>query len=323
MSILDYNIFYKTELSLKDPWPAGRWDVFISAYNSSERVKITFDKVPARRKCWVIHNEYSYSSEDIPPGDSFRSTKQDEASFIKELVSYIQQSAGEDISKLSICVDVTGFMRPHLLFLALYFWRSNVPQFDILYTEPQRYAQKELTTFSEGAISVRQVAGYEGINSPDFAGDLLIVASGYDHRLIKAVAEHKDKADKIQIFGLPSLRADMYQENVLNAHRASDALGVNKTSDVASYFAPANDPFVTASTLHEIVERRSRVLPISNLYLSPLATKPQALGFALFYIGECEGKNASILFPVSSRYSRETSIGLSRVWMYTIEYPLF
>jgi len=209
------------------------------------------------------------------------------------------------------------------LFLALYLDFKNVRRFDVIYTEPEVYAKKEKTTFSEGAITVRQIAGFEGVNSPDHSDDLLIIGSGYDHRLIKAVAEYKDKADKIQIFGLPSLRADMYQENVLNAYKAEDAIGVNKATDVDAFFAPANDPFVTASVLSEIVTRRRRIRRISNLYLSPLATKAQALGFALYFIGEGKNTNTNILFPVSSRYTRETSHGLSRVWLYTVEYPIF
>ncbi len=132
----------------------------------------------------------------------------------------------------------------------------------------------------------------------------------------------KDKADKVQIFGLPSLRADMYQENVLRAFKAADAVGTNKTFDIDRFFAPANDPFITAATLSEIVRLRQRYGSISNLYLSPLATKPQALGFALFYLAECVGRNASIIFPISTRYERETSVGLSRVWQYTIQYPI-
>ena len=104
--------------------------------------------------------------------------------------------------------------------------------------------------------------------------------------------------------------------------KAADAIGTNKTFDIDRFFAPANDPFITAATLSEIVRLRERHGPITNLYLSPLATKPQALGFALYYLAECVGKNASILFPISTRYERETSTGLSRVWKYTVQYPL-
>jgi len=322
MTAREYNIFYKKELSPAHDWSAFCWDVFASAFNSSDRVAIVFNCVAASKKFWLIHTEYDYQASELPQGSVIHLTS-DEAESIKTFVKTIEQSAGKPIGEISLCVDLTGFMRPHLLFLVLYLHFLKVRRFDVIYTEPDVYAKKERTIFSAGAITVRQVAGYEGLNSPDQSDDLLIIGSGYDQRLIKAVAEHKDKADKVQIYGLPSLRADMYQENVLNAYKAEDAIGVNKSTDVDEFFAPANDPFVTATILSEIVARRKRIRPISNLYLSPLATKAQALGFALYFIGEGQSTNTSMLFPVSARYTRETSRGLSRVWLYTVEYPIF
>jgi hypothetical protein len=283
---------------------------------------MVFDRVSAKQKYWLIHNEYDYAVDELPDSSIFTCPDTNEAPFIRSFVERVERDTRKKIRDVAICVDITGFMRPHLLFLALYLSGQGVRRFDVLYSEPQRYAKKERTTFSEGAITVRQVAGFEGLNSPDQSNDFLIIGSGYDHRLIKAVAEKKDKADKVQIYGLPSLRADMYQENVLNAFKASDAIGINKTFDTESFFAPASDPFVTAATLSEIVKMREKIGPISNLYLSPLATKPQALGFALFYLAECIGKNASVLFPISTRYAKETSTGLSRVWQYTVQFPI-
>jgi hypothetical protein len=84
------------------------------------------------------------------------------------------------------------------------------------------------------------------------------------------------------------------------------------------FFALANDPFVVATELsdklHELRARNS----VDNIYLSPLATKPQTLGFALFYILELRNQPASIIFPFSTSYSRETSAGVGRTWCYEI-----
>jgi hypothetical protein len=322
MTEFRYNIFYKAELPLDGRFGGRSWDVYLSAYNLSERVKIIFDRISARKKYWLVHNEYGFTEDELPPANVFRSIHDNEAPFILDLCRHIKDDCGVALKDLDLCIDITGFMRPHLLFLAMYLHDIGVRKYDVIYSEPQRYAKKENTTFSEGGITVRQIAGFEGYNSPDQSNDFLIIGSGYDSRLIKAVAEVKDKADKVQIYGLPSLRADMYQENVLNAYKAADAIGRNKLFDKDSFFAPANDPFITAEALHEIVEQRNRWGPISNLYLSPLATKPQALGFALFYLAEYRSGYASILFPVSTRYSQETSTGLSRVWQYTVEYPI-
>jgi hypothetical protein len=321
MSYIDYNIFYKSELPRLGAWSA-QWDVFISAFNSTDRVRGVFNRVTASNKYWVIHNEYDYDQSELPSERKYESSAEEEGLFVKGLIDQIEAETGAGIDTMSVCVDITGFMRPHLIFLALFLSMKGVRKFDVLYSEPQRYSKKENTKFSDGAINVRQIDGFMGVNSTATNGDFLIIGSGYDDRLIKAVANEKDKADKVQIFGLPSLRADMYQENVLKAALAAEAIGYNKIFPHESFFAPANDPFVTATTLSEIVALRLAHGPIANLYLSPLATKPQALGFALFYIGECIGKNASILFPVSKRYSKETSTGIQRVWRYTLEFPI-
>jgi hypothetical protein len=113
----------------------------------------------------------------------------------------------------------------------------------------------------------------------------------------------------------------MYQENVLRAFLAEEAVGRNTADPASSYFAPANDPFATASTLREIVGRIDSRRPITNLYLSPLATKPQVLGFAVYYLTERRNSATSVIFPFCDAYEQETSTGLSRVWKYSVELP--
>jgi hypothetical protein len=146
---------------------------------------------------------------------------------------------------------------------------------------------------------------------------VLIINAGYDHQLIKDVAESKDRARKVQLFGFPSLKADMYQENVWRANKAEEAVG----SQAPAYFAPAYDPFVTANVLGDIVRELNEKRPVTNLYLSPLATKAQVLGFALYYLTELRGSASSIIFPFCDTYNRETGTGLARVWKYTVELP--
>ena len=112
----------------------------------------------------------------------------------------------------------------------------------------------------------------------------------------------------------------MYQENVLRATRASEQLGSSGKDAIDSYFAPANDPFETANSLAEIVGEQNRVTPVTNLYLCPVSTKVQTLGFGLYYLTEWAGKNASVIFPFCKTYARETSTGLSRTWWYRVEF---
>ncbi len=189
--------------------------------------------------------------------------------------------------------------------------------FDLLYTEPEHYARKAETTFALGEVSmVRQVAGFEGLHSTDTTNDVLIMGCGYDHPLVGQVILSRKKATLVQLHSLPSLSADMYHEALLRLDRVG---GTADIADDRTYFSSANDPFVTATTLSEARKKIDSKKPITNLYLSSLATKPQAVGFALFYLKELEGTASSVIFPCVESYTRETAAGLGQAWIYPID----
>lgn len=316
--MLDYSICYKKPWNADSAWPDVEWDVFLSAFNSSDRVQKSFQNARATQKHWFISPEYGYHHSELPlNGQCFIVEGNTEAEVVG---SYFSQAA-IDLCHARFCIDITGFMRPHLLVLLKYLSMNGVKQFDAIYSEPLRYAEKEKTKFSdETVVEVRQIAGFEGNHVPDTSNDVLIIGSGYDHVLIAHAAESKENARKIQLLGLPSLRADMYQENVLRAQRASEQLGSSGADNVDTFFAPANDPFVAANALSDIVKREEKRQRITNLYLCPLATKVQVLGFGIYYLTEWQGRGASIIFPFCKSYTRETSIGLSRHWLYHVEF---
>lgn len=310
----DYTYLYRAELGINENW-TQTWDVFISAFDNSERVTRTFDKAQAREKFWLVHNEYGLLPEDVPTG-AFTSAVENEAEFVREFVDTALRHL--DLLQARICLDITGFIRPHMMFMVKFLVAKGIKALDVMYTEPQQYSKRERTEFSDKAVtSVRQVTGFEGHIDNDTANDVLIIGAGYESHLIAEVAEDKEKADRVVIFGLPSLRADMYQQNRLRVHEASDSIGDTAT---AKFFAPANDPFVAATVLSELVEKRDAKGRITNLYLAPLATKAQALGFVLFYLNECAGRAASILYPFSVKYSPDASRGISRIWLFRAEF---
>ena len=316
--MLDYTIFYKRSWD-PDKWPSvEKWDVLLSTFNNSDRVSDVFNRANATEKHWLACPEFSYRDEELPTsGRCFRMTSDFEADVIAQYFS----ESGIDPTSSRLCVDITGFVRPHLLFLLKYLQQRGVKHFDALYSEPMHYVKDERTEFSDGVVTeIRQVAGFEGTHSLDMSGDVLIIGAGYDDKLIAHIAEHKDNARKVRMFGLPSLRADMYQQNILRSELAAEQVG-GGAADGEIYFAPANDPFVTAAALKAIVEKLRNQKKLSNLYLSPLATKVQTLGFGLYYLYECVGQSVSIVFPFCRTYERRTSDKISRVWKYEIELP--
>jgi len=317
----DYGLYLRQEIFGARGWQAtDTYDLFISSFNLGERTVEVHGRIEATEKIWLIHQEYGLSAAELPDGQKFELTGSDEAIYCKALIDSLLACGKLDVGRTRLCIDITGILRPHLMFITLYLKRLGVRVVDMLYAEPKHYALKEKTPFSTGSIlEVRPVRGFEGASSMRGTEDFLVIGMGYDDRLLAAVAENKDKAEKHQVFGLPSLRADMYQESVLRSRRAADELGDPDFSETHRSFAPANDPFGTASVLGEIIEQRLARRPATSFMLCPLGTKPQALGFALYHIFEGSPLGARIVFPFSEGYSSKTGSDLARAWLYRVE----
>lgn len=317
---MDYGFFHREVIAADESWAKTRdFDVFLSAFNLSDRVRHVYDHVRAKTKLWLIHREYGLTEDQLPPELTFATDAPDESSFCLALLDWMTQFC--DIKNSSLCVDATGMLRPHLLFLLRLLQLLEIKQFSMLYAEPDNYKNREKTTFSAGSIyEVRPVQGYEGTPATDSSADFLVIGMGYDDRMIAEVAEDRAKADKHQLFGLPSLRADMYQQSVLRSRLAAEELSDPNFAEKNRSFSPASDPFGTASVLSEVIAKRRKERGITNLYLSPVGTKPQVIGFGLYHIFECRSGEASITFPFSKGYSPETGQGISRTWIYQIEF---
>ena len=308
--MIDYTILYRSEMARSAPW-TEQWDLFISSFNTSERVKSVFDKVQATEKRWLVHQEYGFDASERPAG-SICPGDRDEAQFMHSVFRNLG-----DLRSASVCVDITGMLRPHIMVLLLMMFEEGVRKFDVLYSEPSQYLRQELTEFSiPPVVAVRPVLGFEGTHTTGTDQDLLVLGCGYEDRLIGQVSEHKRGAKKVLLYSLPSLMPDMYQESYLSSRRSVEAAGDVPQSQ--QRFAPANNPFVTAGVLQTAVKEEAGQM--TNLYLAPLATKSQALAFALYYVTELRGEAASIILPFASGYPRSTSSGVGRVWKYTVEY---
>ena len=313
--MLDYTICYREYCSISDSFFAARsYDFFWAALTDDDRSRVLYEKVGASTKRWLVLPEYGYNASDIPTGSHAPVGVADEAEFIRELID----SSGLTRSS-RICIDITGLLAPYLLFLLRALVSHGIVNIEVVYAEPGQYLQSEETKFSgEDVRTVRQVYGFEGSHIADTAKDILILGAGYDHQLLKMVATAKEGARAIQLFGLPALRPDMYQQNILRANRAADALGRGAGAHQDNFLVPAHDPFTTASFLSSLAEEYD----FTNLYLCPLATKAQVLGFGIFYITECVGKAVSILYPFCGTFPRKTSVGIGRIWIYTAELDL-
>ena len=290
------------------------WDLFISAYNDSERVQKVFGLVPTRRRSWWVIPEYDYTEQDVENlADAALLEPGMEAEVVKD---GLQASGFDPVADRRLCVDITGLMRPQILYMMAYLKDIGFREFDLLYTEPEHYLRRAETRFSIGEdVDVRSVAGYIGAHENDTSGDVLVLGVGYEHHLISHVLQAKESARIVELHSFPSLSADMYDESILRLDRARSE---RPRSGDEVYYSSANDPFVVASSLRSALTSVAGHRPITNVYLSPMATKAQTVGFGLYYLRHLAGSAASIIYPNSASYHRETSTGVGRSWIYPI-----
>ena len=311
---IKYSLFKRKALrSVGELAHSGPWDIFLSAYNEEDRINLVFDAVRASKK--VLFNLPDYQSNLTTLPNSILALSGDkESEIVTEMISKGKVGKGA-----KICIDATGIVRQYLPALMKHLQVNEISTFDMLYSEPARYGDKESTRFSSTELmEVRQVLGFEGNHDTDTSRDVLIIGAGYEHRLISAVSDSKNHAEKRVIFAFPSMRADMYQESVLSTYLSRESLGSKAVEK--PYFAPAYDPFVTAETVQSIVsELEQRKDGVSNLYLAPVSSKPMTIGFALYYLLEKVESATSIILPFTTSYSNRSAFGIGRIWIYHVE----
>ena len=312
---MEYSIFYRRCIKVdRLTKELGPFDIFISAYNSSDRVGTAFNNINAKQKIWLIHPEYQYTEIEYPIGHTIVAPAPgDEIAQINDLLAAVP-----NINVVSLCIDITGFMRNSLAFLIPKLASLGVKSFTAIYSEPVSYAKQEATQFATTTSEVvRPIRGTYG--TPGNGKNHLLIAIGYDHQLISQVFSYKNNVITHPLFAFPSLSADMYQQSALRAEKSGEI--VMKDDWINNrFFAPANDPFATAGMISERVRHIDRKATGENIFLAPLSTKAQVLGMSLYWLleGKARGR-CSILLPECMTYSRETSIGLKRLWSYEVE----
>jgi hypothetical protein len=322
MAKIDYTIYYKKKIDDLKALTKTSYDLFISVYNDSLRVNEVFKSIGSSEKHWIILPEYEYTQIELPAHPQIYQfpTDSNESEIIRD---YFDKLIIKGTFDRKVCIDITGFMRQHIIFLIRYLAQKKVKKVDFLYSDPEMYVKSENTSFSDLLLSVKQIIGCEGNHNPETINDLLIIGAGYDSKRISDVAKNKANAKKVLLFGFPSLQPDMFQQNILNAYKAEESSHTgefNYLDSNNSILAPANDPFVTAQLISEYIQKESKKKEFTNIYLCPLSTKAQTLGFALYYIYEGINKPMSIIFPYCRRYTRETTKGFAKSWIYTIEF---
>lgn len=300
---MEYEDFYRK--NIKETITDQVCDIFISAYNSSDRISYVCDNVAADEKKYLLFDEYGFDNINHP---------YEKISNNNDLIIFF---SALDTNK-TILIDITGFIRPYLIFLIRILKENQFKEVGFIYSEPNKYIKAEDTDFSMGELDVKPIDGFayeSGIISNE--NKILIVGAGFDIGLFSASINKYNINNKKLLIGFPSLRPDMYQQNLLKIHE------LEKYTTQDFIYAPASNPFITAQTIDKAVKdfKKNRSTQKAGIYLAPLSTKAQVLGFALYAIKNSSHENEiTIFFPHSTKYSKETSEGIARVWKYKIDF---
>ena len=289
-----------------------RYDFFISGFDGCDRTKITFQNVNANIKKWLIFPQYNVP-EELVPVSSYTSSSMEEDVYIDGVAELDNLNR-----KSKVCIDCTGIITPHLVYLIKKLHILGVRKIDILYSEPNSYEKGEDTLFTKIVARPKVIPGLSAVPTEIGGDDVLIVCAGYDKQLMETVIQDKNRAKhRFFIVGFPSLQADMYQQSLIQLHKAKLTIG----SDNVHYCkAPAFDPFITAQEITNIIQSSICQYKISNIFFAPLSTKAQALAMALVYIYDNNEHPISIIYPHCERYEMGVAKGIKRTWRYTIEF---
>lgn len=307
--MMNYSYYYIEEI--KDT-SSLQYDVFISVFDGCDRTQETFKKVNAATKHWLVIPQYNQPKEELPASCLF-SSYTDESDYILDVIDKIDVSGGK-----KICIDSTGFIIPHLLFLVQYLKRNGITVLDILYSEPQQYEKGEATQFTKRVGHTRPVMGYSTVAKDVEGEDTLIIFVGFNDEMVSNVAREKSKSKHKYLFtGFPSLQADMYQQNLIQLNKSLETIG---EMHVHYCKTPAYDPFVTAKKLQDIIDKRlKKSEPVNYIHIAPLSTKPMAIAAALVYFTNPDSP-IDIIYPPAEEYKSHHSIGVKRTWRYVLEF---
>ena len=306
----DYFAFKRLDFDPDQLGCAGSWDILLSSFDGTERVQKPFEEIDASEKHWVVHEEYGFAKNDYPSDAVTLGRSFDNLDVLELIDKWEDRFKGA-----RVCIDATGFIRPHLLILLRGLRDIGVLNFDVFYSDPVRYVEDENTKFTSGPVlSVEQVPGYAGIHSPSGSfNDVLVIGAGYDYEQIKRACDAKRNSTKYVLTGLPSLQPHMYQESVLRIDQATESIG--PLTSQQHLYASANHPFTVAQVLDDLLKKEGDV----NLYLCPVGPKPHVIGFAIYYLRELEYTSSSIIYPFAEGYAPSTTQGIRRTWQYQVE----
>ncbi len=205
-----------------------------------------------------------------------------------------------------ITIDISTPIKWHLLiFLKFLDLRDLLKDARFLYTEPEEYIIDLFQSLSFGVKEIFPIPMFYG--NYDFSKeDLLILMLGYEGSRAMALYEDLDPADCLLLIPDPPYRQEWRGRTEQLNEEIINAVGKSKIQHIDS-----RDPVKVAVQFQKILSDRK--YEKYNQIISPLGTKPQALGLYLYLSANMP--NAILIYGAPLRHNEFFySSGIGRTW---------
>lgn len=239
----------------------GGWDIaFVGSHNDERDIKTR--EFLASRVGIVLIVDYDQEEMSLL-------VNSDKEIQIHELSSWLGFCKNK-----KVVLDATSMSVAELYLLSKHLHNASVLDFEIIYVEPQKYTKTENNfTLSDSGI------GFAGAGIPSLTvpheyeeNKHIVFLLGYEgDRFADAMEVMQLEPDQISIFfGVPSYQINWEK----NSYKGNLKVILDNSLNDRFVFCGANNPAAVNREVREIQKFHSK----SQLYITPIGTKPQAIG---------------------------------------------
>lgn len=219
----------------------------------------------------------------------------------------------------NILIECTTLGLPEMLKLFKCLKALNVNNFKISYLEPDEYAPKR--GFKERLLrefnltketDAKGVKGFAAVVEDGDKPSYVFFLGFEEGRLLKIIGQNEIVRDRIiPVIGVPAFKVGWDIDSTRNNVRALRQIGVTNECRYAS----SNDPLAAYDVLKKVFKQHDEEYPF---IISPLGTKPHAIGTALFLNAQLgDYCNMGVLYDCPIPCSDQTS-GVGKWHIYEV-----
>lgn len=307
---MDESIIYRMQ-PLEEYNDKATPTTFIFSANAESRAEKGFD--------YLYRNDFSikhillirYAGDDIPNTideklNHYNVTqivvKENPIEFVIDI-----KNLRKDLWDNKVVFDISCVKIPEMFSIIKYL-KMVVPliQLHAIYSIPYDYnfPKEPFTSYKSfaGDLTMYELLGFSGAGNDTSENSDLFLFMGFEGALALKVTEDTAYKELNLINNLPSFYQKYKDISVINNYQLMQ-------SQNHILYTPADNPFETYNLLNSVIGLDAPAC------ISPLSTKPIALGVCLFAL---DHEKVRVVYPVSQKYNKSNTVETYRTYIYDI-----